>query len=452
LFASIESGREFTRLLRLGRAGEHGENYAFGLKGQVLAGSNGDPNPSAQSALAAIAGAAIADTDAIHFNLDGYQNPRSVRVVGASKWLEDYGFGIVSEIEFDAAYAAANRVGWLLRGLFSLLLLTSAVAFVSSLSAVRLRREVGVARQLGQYTLQELIGEGGMGKVFKAQHALLRRPTAVKVLDSQRSSPGAIARFEREVQLASSLTHPNTVEIYDYGRTEDGIFYFAMEYLPGSTLDGLVKQHGAVGTARMLYLFRQILGSIAEAHSLGLIHRDIKPGNIILCRRGGQWDFVKVVDFGLARDLGFKLAPKITQTGLISGTPLYIAPECLEDADNCSPQSDIYALGVVAFYLLTGHDLYIGNNALELLQKALHEPPPRVSKHIQSKVPAELDELILRCVAKKPGERPASVGEMLDLVTYLGMSYPWAQHDAESWWREHEPQTTMCTSGPAESC
>jgi serine/threonine-protein kinase len=450
LFASIESGREFTRLLGLGRAGDRGQNYAFGAKAQVLVGSDEDQNSSAQRSVAGIAAAAITRTNEVHTNLDGYTNAKGVRVVGASKWLDDYGFGIVSEIPFDDAYAAAKRLSWLLNGLFGLLLLASAIAFASSLSAAKLQHEVGVARQLGQYTLQELIGEGGMGKVYKAQHALLRRPTAVKVLDGQQAGAVAVARFEREVQLASSLTHPNTVEIYDYGRTEDGVFYFAMEYLPGLTLDCLVKRHGPVSVPRMLDVFRQVLGSIAEAHGLGLIHRDIKPGNVILCRRGGKWDFAKVVDFGLARDLGFKLAPKITQTGLISGTPLYIGPECLEDADNCTRRSDIYALGAVAFYLLTGRDLYEGNNALELLQKALHETPSRVTEAIGTGVPAALDELILRCVARQPADRPGSVEEILSVVESLAIEYPWTQEDAQSWWQEHEPLITMSTSGLIE--
>jgi hypothetical protein len=440
LFASIDAGREFTRLLRLGRAGVRGENYAFGSKGEFLTDSGGDPRSARQHFLANIAAAAMSTPDRIQLNLDGYKNRRGIRVVGASKWLEGYGFGIVSEIEFDAAYAASKHVRRLLGGLFGLLLLTSAVAFVSSLSAARLRREVGLARQLGQYTLEELIGAGGMGKVYKARHAFLRRPTAVKVLEGQ--GRAAIARFEREVQLASSLTHPNTVEIYDYGRTADGIFYFAMEYLPGMTLDSLVKRHGALGTARMLYLFRQVLGSIAEAHNLALIHRDIKPANIIVCRRGGAWDFVKVVDFGLAKDLGFRLAPKITQTGIISGTPLYIAPECLDDPDCCSRQSDIYALGVVAFYLLTGRDLFLGDNAFDVLQRALHEAPPRAAD-LNPNVPAELDTLISQCLSKRPRDRPASVEEMLVVVRSLADSHAWTQDDAQTWWREQGPQSTM---------
>jgi serine/threonine-protein kinase len=446
LFASIDAGREFARLLSLGRAGERGANFAFGMKGQLLAGSEGDESSSTQHPLVKIAAAAMSAPDEIHMFLEGYRDHRGVYVVGASKWLEDYGFGIVSEIEFEAAYAASRHVSRLLASLFALLMLASVVAFCSSLSAVRWRREVNQARQLGQYTLETLIGEGGMGKVYKARHATLRRPTAVKVLDGQRTGPSAIARFEREAQLASSLTHPNTVEIYDYGRSADDTFYLAMEYLPGLTFDSLVKRHGAIGTARMLYLYRQVLGSIAEAHQLRLIHRDIKPANIILCRRGGDWDFVKVVDFGLAKDLGFKLAPKITQTGLISGTPLYIAPECLDDPENYSRQSDIYALGVVAFYLLTGRDLFDGNNAFELFQHVLHEKPPHIAE-LNPDVPAELDELIVRCIAKQPAERPSSVEEILGVVQSLAVSRIWTQSDAQTWWQEHEPQLTMSTSG-----
>jgi serine/threonine protein kinase len=384
-------------------------------------------------------------------DLDGYQNYLGIRVVGAAKWLDDYDFGVISEIEYDTAYGALTHLRRAFGSLFGLLVLSSAAAYVSSLSAIRLRREVGAARQLGQYTLTQLIGEGGMGKVYQARHALLRRPSAVKVLDGQQADHRTIARFEREVQLASSLTHPNTVEIYDYGRTEDGIFYYVMEYLPGMTLDDLVKRHGAVGTARMLYLFRQILASLTEAHDLGLIHRDIKPANIMLCRRGGQWDFVKVVDFGLAKDLSFKLSPQITQTGVISGTPLYIAPECLDDPDCFSIQSDIYALGVVGFHLLTGRDLFEGESAFHLFQQISQDVPPHVSDVIGDTVPAELNDLIARCVAKNLAERPASTREMLATVELLTATHVWTQTDAQDWWQTHDPQITMGTSCNAEA-
>jgi serine/threonine-protein kinase len=302
----------------------------------------------------------------------------------------------------------------------------------------RLRREIGAARQLGQYTLEKLIGEGGMGKVYKARHALLRRPTAVKVLAGRDAGPNAIARFEREVLVASSLTHPNTVEIFDYGRTDDGIFYFAMEYLPGITLDELVRREGAIGAPRVLHILVQILGSLSEAHDLGLVHRDIKPANIILCRRGGVPDFVKVVDFGLAKDLSFNLAPEITQTGFISGTPLYIAPECLTDPANTSPLSDIFAVGAVTFFLLTGRELFTGASPLEVLRKVSHERRPQVGDFVPLGIPSELATLVHRCVAIDPQERPASVEEMLQVVEPLAARYPWTRADAQQWWQNYD--------------
>ncbi len=474
LFVSIESGLEFTKLLDLGRAGEHGDTYAFGPQGQMLSASryetqlkaigllNSDepgasvlnvelrdpgvdltagqkiPASLAQRPLTAMAASAVTGTDGM--NLDGYRDYRGVKVVGAWKWLDKYGFGVTTEIEYDEAYSVLNYVRRILGTVFGLLVVTAGLAYLSSLSVARLRREVGEARQLGQYTLEKLIGQGGMGRVYKARHALLRRPTAVKVLDGQEADKSAVARFEREVQLASSLTHPNTVEIFDYGRTPDDVFYFAMEYLPGITLDGLVRRDGAIGVARVLYILRQLLASLAEAHGRGLIHRDIKPANVILCERGGEVDFVKVVDFGLAKELAFDTAPQITQTGLISGTPLYIAPECLDDPNKSSPSSDIYAVGVVAFYLLTGRELFTGANALVVLQKVAHDPPPRSSDVVHEGIPPELDDLVYRCVSKNPAERPASVGEMLEVVQSLMKTYVWTQEDARRWWQAFESE------------
>jgi hypothetical protein len=473
LFATIESGNEFTRLLDLGRVGPGGDTYAFGRQGELLsasqyedqlqeigllkkstaatsvlqvqlrdpgvdltAGQKKDALPLSRRPLTRMVTAANALGDGI--DLDGYRDYRGVWVVGAWKWLKPFGFGVAIEIEYDDAYSVLNFVRRVMWSLFGLLVLVAGVAYLSSLSAFRLRREMGVVRQLGQYTLEKLIGTGGMGKVYKARHAFLRRPTAVKVLDGQDAGAAGIARFEREVQLASALTHPNTVEIFDYGRTNDGIFYYAMEYLPGITLEGLVRRDGAIGAPRVLHILRQVLGSITEAHEMGLIHRDIKPANIILCRRGGMADFVKVVDFGLAKDLSFNLAPQITQTGLISGTPLYIAPELLDDPASASPLSDIYAIAAVAFYLLTGRELFTGQSPLDVLRKVGYEHAPRASNVTTASIPPEIDELIAQCVAKDPAARPASTRQILAAAERLSLTYVWTVHEAEEWWAGYD--------------
>jgi hypothetical protein len=471
LFASAESKREFTRLLGLGRASVRSDTYAFDPQGQLLSASRseqqlrrqGSPRESESSAsllpvelrdpgvdltaglnsrqpgnerpLTKMAAAATAGEDGM--DLNGYRDYRGVPVIGAWKWLGNYGFGIATEIEYDEAYAALTHVRRSFWTVFSLLATSAALAFVFALSTARLRREVGAARQLGQYTLEELIGEGGMGKVYKAKHALLRRPTAIKVLDSARTDRAAIARFEREVQVASSLTHPNTVEIYDYGRTEDDVFFFAMEYLPGVTLDALVRSEGRICAARVLHILRQVLGSLAEAHALGLVHRDVKPANVILCQRGGVSDFVKVVDFGLAMDPSFNLAPQITQTGLISGTPLYIAPECLDDPAKVSARSDLYAVGAVTFYLLTGRELFVAANPVEIFRCVTSETRPRPSAHVPTGIPIELDELVFSCVAKDPADRPASARDMLSVVASIAANHVWSDEDADRWWHEH---------------
>lgn len=481
LFATIESDQEFTRLLDLATPAKGYDTYAFGPQGQLLSASQyetqlqrlgvidsdergasvmnievRDPGvnimagqkpklPLSQRPLTRMAAAAVAGGDGI--DLDGYRDYRGVPTVGAWKWLQPFGFGIATEIDYNDAFAPLNYVRRALWSLFGLATLFAAVAFASSLSIFRLRREIGAARQLGQYTLETLIGEGGMGKVYKARHALLRRPTAVKVLDGRDAGASAIARFEREVQLTASLTHPNTVEIYDYGRTDDGIFYFAMEYLPGITLDGLVRRDGAIGTPRVLNILDQILGSLAEAHALGLVHRDIKPANVILCQRGGVADFVKVVDFGLAKDMSFNMAPEITQTGIISGTPLYIAPECLDNPASASPRSDIYSLGAVAFYLLAGRDLFVGENLLSVLRQVMHEEPPRVTDISKCEVPAELVELVHCCVARNPTDRPESVAEIRTIIESLAARFPWTQAEAQRWWTRYE--ATAAHGSPA---
>jgi serine/threonine-protein kinase len=232
-----------------------------------------------------------------------------------------------------------------------------------------LRSEVRRARRLGQYTLLAPIGRGGMGIVYLARHALLRRKTVVKLINED-ASPEAVNRFEREVQLTSQLTHPNTIAVYDFGRTAEGTFYYAMEHLEGSDLQRLVSKTGSLPPARVIHILRQVCGALEEAHTAGLIHRDIKPSNLFLCPRRGTADAIKVLDFGLAKEL--VAGPRsvlLTLADGVIGTPLYMSPELVLPENKPDARSDLYALGAVAYYLLTGTPLFTGNSPVAVLMQ-----------------------------------------------------------------------------------
>ena len=232
----------------------------------------------------------------------------------------------------------------------------------------RLRRQVAEARQLGQYRLRRRIGAGGMGEVYLAEHQLLKRPCAVKLIrPGDVADPKALARFEREVRLTATLSHPNTVEIYDYGRTEDGTYYYVMEYLPGLSLAELVERHGPLPPGRAVYLLRQVCGALREAHAAGLIHRDIKPSNIFAARRGGMDDVAKLLDFGLVLPAATAGAPHLSGEGQILGTPLFMSPEQATGGRELDERSDIYSLGAVAYYLLTGRPPFDEGDGMRLL-------------------------------------------------------------------------------------
>ena len=247
-----------------------------------------------------------------------------------------------------------------------------------------------------------------MGVVYRAHHAMLRRPTAVKLLRPEKTNERSIARFEREVQLTSQLTHPNTITIYDYGRTAEGIFYYAMEYLDGIDLQALVDRHGPQPEGRVIHVLAQVCGSLAEAHGIGLIHRDIKPSNIILTRRGGMFDFAKLVDFGLAKAIDVGRVGALTPADSIVGTPLYMAPEAIRNPDQADARSDVYAVGAVGYFLVAGRPIFAGRSVADILLQhvsAVPEPPSAVRG---STVSAELESLLLRCLAKQPEDRPQS--------------------------------------------
>ena len=260
---------------------------------------------------------------------------------------------------FAALMAGTTAIWWSLSTILSAA--TSQVIY-------GLRREVSSSRKLGRYTLEAKLGEGGMGVVYEARHAMLRRPTAVKLLKPERAGERDIRRFEREVQRTAALSHPNTVTIYDYGRTPDGVFYYAMERLEGATLSDAVAASGPMPPARVVYVLARVADALAEAHGVGLIHRDIKPANIFLCRQGGHVDVPKVLDFGLVKELGSldRALPSLTDADAITGTPHYMAPEALTDPDSVDHRVDLYALGAVGHFLLTGEHVFEGKTLVEV--------------------------------------------------------------------------------------
>jgi serine/threonine-protein kinase len=300
-----------------------------------------------------------------------------------------------------------------------------------------LQRAIRNARRLGQYTLLELVGEGGMGAVYRAQHALLRRPTAVKLLLPERAGPENIARFEREVQHTSMLTHPNTIAIYDFGRSADNVFYYAMEFLDGISLQELVEVYGPQPPARVLHILLQASDALTEAHGIELIHRDIKPANILLCERGGAPDVVKLLDFGLVKDLSRNADASLTHAGALTGTPLYLAPETIANPDQVDHRVDIYALGAVGYYLLAGVPVFEGSSVIEVCGHHLHTPPIPPSTRLGTSLPLDLEELILRCLAKSPSDRPRTASELHDSLLNCAASGGWSARTARSWWKEH---------------
>lgn len=300
-----------------------------------------------------------------------------------------------------------------------------------------LRERAAEAQRLGQYELLGKLGEGGMGVVYRARHALLRRPTAVKVLLPERAGDNALSRFEREVRQTARLTHPNTVAIFDYGRTPEGLFYYAMELLDGIDLERLVELDGPQPPGRVVHVLQQACGSLAEAHAMGLVHRDIKPANLIICERGGIPDTVKVVDFGLVKEVeGAAADPKLSTTTALIGTPLYLSPEAITKPDSVGPRSDLYALGAVGYFLLTGKPVFDGETVMEVCAGHLHEAPTPPSQRLGSAVPKGLEEILLACLAKEPSARPENAASLRRLLLDCTVS-PWTEDDALIWWDAH---------------
>ncbi len=469
----IEPDKDFTRILATARAGQTGETYAFGRDGKQLSDSRFDNDlkrlglipdePDARSVLTlelkdplvdlsqgrqspkrrtelpfvhavneALAGHAGADAN-------GYRDYRGVLVVGAWTWLDDFNMGLVTEMDRAEAFRPLHilRIGFW--SIFGLLIVGAVLVYVLMRLANRLqaaaRRAALKAKQLGQYALDDKIGEGAFGAVYRAHHALMRRPVAVKLLQTDKMNSTSAARFEREVQMTGQLTHPNTIALYDYGRTPEGIFYYAMEYLDGLTLDRLVKQYGAQPEGRAISILRQISGSLAEAHAIGLVHRDIKPANVFLTQRGGVPDFVKVLDFGLAKARVEEGQIELTAPSATLGTPLYMSPEAVEHPDTVDARSDLYSLGAVGYFLVTGEALFDCLTLGEVLMHQVKDLPVRPSERLGKPVSSDLEELLMRCLAKNPASRPANARELDDALARCRNAAGWTREQADDWWR-----------------
>ena len=321
----------------------------------------------------------------------------------------------------------------------------------------RLAREASRARSLGNYQLVELLGRGGMGEVWKAKHRLLARPAAVKII-AARSAAGTpdssgvtmLRRFEREAQATAALSSPHTVSIYDFGINEDGVFYYVMELLEGMDLRTLVEKTGPVPAERAIRFLRQACGSLADAHGAGLIHRDVKPANLYACRRGLEYDFVKVLDFGLVKGgVGDNAAAtQLTAEGLASGTPAFMAPEMAIGGREIDARADLYGLGCVAYWLVTGQLVFEGPTGVSILVQHAKEPPVPPSRRTEIPLDAEFEGIVLEMLAKDPAGRPASALEVDQRLAAIERRLgSWTQERAEHWWRAHLPHLVPSGTG-----
>lgn len=464
----IRPEAEFTRILQLGQLDQSGETYAFDSNGLMLSNSRFDDDlkldgllpedassilhllvrdpggditkgfrpdrlrsklPSTRMVASAVEGESGID-------VAGYRDYRGVPVVGAWTWLDDYGFGVATELDYQEAFRPLTILKRTFWGLLILLAICSLAIFVFTLMMARLQRQAREAaieaKQLGQYQLEEKLGEGAMGVVYRGRHAMLRRPTAVKLLNADKVSDESVKRFEREVQVTSHLNHPNTVAIYDYGHTPEGVFYYAMEYLDGVDLQALVNAYGPQPPGRVIYILKQVCGSLYEAHRSGLVHRDIKPANLMINRRGGEGDVVKVLDFGLVK------AREETQDATMAGTPLYMSPEAITLPGSVDACSDLYAVGAVGYYLLTGRPVFEAEKLVDLCEMHTSQEPTTPSERLGRPVPEDLENVILACLEKSRSRRPQTARELANRLRACEAASEWTADKADNWWNSHE--------------
>jgi serine/threonine-protein kinase len=306
------------------------------------------------------------------------------------------------------------------------------------------------AQELGSYQLVERLGQGGMGEVWRAEHRMLARHAAVKLVRPEILGAGGLEdarvirrRFEREAQATAALGSPHTIQLFDYGVTNEGTFYYVMELLSGRDLESMVREFGPIPADRAIYLLRQACHSLAEAHARGLVHRDIKPANIYVCRMGLEYDFVKVLDFGLVKLRRPGATRQATLTNMIdhtTGTPAYMAPEIILGDTSIDRRADVYALGCVAYYLLTGHLVFEADTPMKMLLQHVQAEPVPPSQRTELRIPRELDDLVMACLRKDPRQRPQSAEALFAMAWQCKSCEEWGQDSARSWWETHLPE------------
>ena len=358
----------------------------------------------------------------------------------------------------------AYWIAWLLGGkalnpayVFVITWPSYACAFVAVVPArvlQRLGRRLREAQDLGSYHLVERLGTGGMGEVWRAEHRLLARDAAIKLVRpevlgarDENEARLMLKRFEREAQATAVLSSPHTIQVFDFGITQDGTFYYVMEMLIGRDLESLVREFGPLSPSRVLYLLRQVCHSLADAHARGLVHRDIKPANIYVCRMGLEYDFAKVLDFGLVKIQAGSARGREAQTlatieNTTPGTPAYMAPEVILGEAEVDRRADVYSLGCVTYFLLTGELVFDADTSMKMLMQHLHAQPTPPSARTELSVPRELDELVLACLQKDPRHRPQDAGELYQIACQVRIQDEWNSDEAKRWWRVHLPQLT----------
>lgn len=480
LYAALPAEDEFSQILNRLHYGKRGESYAFDKNGRMLSASRyteelrstplmagieqeetiynivlKDPGgnllngykpvqPLADSPLILPVRNALSarderlqDSILVGSVIEKHRNYYGQNVISQWLWWKEYDFGIIVETPLSVALTTLKYFDYILIVLFVFIFFLSFMLFNSNIRIAKFGKKIEDFSQLGQYKLKEKLGEGGFGEVFKAEHAFLKTPVAIKLLKKEFNKTDLLERFEREVKFTSSLQHPNTIHVFDYGTTKNEQFYYVMEFLDGISLDKVIQSHQPFPISRCIHILLHTCLSLEEAHRKGLVHRDIKPQNIMVCNMGGAYDVIKVLDFGLVKSLDTKKSEQ-TQINRIGGTPMFMAPERIRNPFNADHRVDIYSVGALGVYMFSGHIV------LELISQKMLSGQKSLDMKLKNQiieredVPEELKELLYQCLDFDVEVRPKNISEIVLVLEKLAVEFPWTRKDGEAWWKKYD--------------